>query len=303
MIRIFRAIRSAIKVKKISTDCCQVLAFHSADLRLPFIKEWGDEHNQMPAIVSSIRSVFGAEQEESEVSAFTRMILSQLEHVEYRLCDSGEDLEAIYRLRYKSYRVHGLVSESSEHLIYDRLDEAANCYRFGIFIDGQLASTIRIHHLSLAEPNSPAMSVFGDMLLPRLRCGETFVDPSRLAADPEFSSSYRGLPYISMRLAVAACNYFNSTSCLSMIRSEHQAFYRRVINAVQVGEPRPYASVNVYGLLCESNCEANMDNIVQRFPFFRSTAFEQRLLFRRPKRGETAPLTILPTAKYSLAAA
>ena len=46
-----------------------------------------------------------------------------------------------------------------------------------------------------------------------------------------------------------------------------------------------------------------MEGTIARFPFFNSTAFEQRLLFKRPKRGETAPLTILPTAKYSLAAA
>jgi N-acyl amino acid synthase FeeM len=253
--------------------------------------------------VSSTSSVFTKVQEASEVSAFTRTILNLLDRVEYRFCDSGEDLEAIYRLRYKSYRAHGLVSDSSEHLIYDKLDEASNCYRFGIFIDGELASTIRIHHLSGAEPFSPAMSVFGDMLLPRLRRGDSFIDPSRLAADPQLASAHRGLPYISMRLAVAACNYFDATSCLTMVREEHEAFYRRVINAVQIAEPRPYASVNVYGLLCESNCEANMEKILARFPFFYSTAFEQRLLFKRPKRGETAPLTILPTAKYLLAAA
>ena len=171
--------------------------------------------------------------------------------MEYRFCESGEDLEAIYRLRYKSYLAHGLVADSSEHLIYDKLDETSNCYRFGIFIDGELASTIRLHHLSAAEPYSPAMSVFGDILEPRLRRGDSFVDPSRLAADPELTSTYRGLPYITMRLAVAACNYFDATSCLSMVREEHQAFYRRVINAVQVGEPRAYASVKVYGTLCE----------------------------------------------------
>ena len=35
-----------------------------------------------------------------------------------------------------------------------------------------------------------------------------------------------------------------------------------------------------------------------RFPFFRSTAMEQRLMFGRTAKGEPAPLTILPTARY-----
>ena len=148
------------------------------------------------------------------------------------------------------------------------------------------------------------MRVFGDMLLPRLRRGETFIDPSRLAADPELASAYRGLPYITLRLAVAACNYFDATSCLSMIREEHAGLLSARLSApVQMGEPRPYASVNVHGRPLRIELRANMEKIIARFPFFQSTAFEQRLLFQRPKRGETAPLTILPTAKYLLAAA
>ena len=61
--------------------------------------------------VSSIRSVF-IEDDKKQVK-FQRspgQYLNLLEHIEYRFCDSGEDLEAIYRLRYKSYRTHGLVS-------------------------------------------------------------------------------------------------------------------------------------------------------------------------------------------------
>ena len=34
------------------------------------------------------------------------------------------------------------------------------------------------------------------------------------------------------------------------------------------------------------------------FPFFKSTPVEQRMLFAKPAKGELAPLTILPTAKY-----
>jgi len=231
-------------------------------------------------------------------SAFERSVSALMERAEYRRCDSGEDLEAIYALRYKAYRAHDLVSEAREHLFYDKLDDAPNCYRFGVFIDGQLASTVRIHHLNRAAQFSPAMTVFDDILRPRLLRGESFIDPSRLAADPDFVSTHRALPYITLRLAVAACSYFDATSCLSMIRDEHQAFYQRIFGSVQVGQPRPYASVNVLGILYESNCQTNMAKTIRRFPFFNSTPMEQRLLFAKPHAGELAPLTIRPTAKY-----
>jgi hypothetical protein len=226
-----------------------------------------------------------------------------MERVEYRRCESGEDLEAIYALRYKAYRTHGLVSDSHEHLFYDKLDDAPNCYRFGVFIDGELASTVRLHHLTRVDPFSPAMSVFDDILRPRLLRGETFVDPSRLAADPELGSTFKALPYITLRLAIAALNHFDATSCLFMIRDEHQAFYKRIFGAVPIAAPRPYASVNVLGILYESDCEQNMERTLARFPFFKSTAMEQRMLFDKPHAGELAPLTIRPTAKYYRAAA
>ena len=60
--------------------------------------------------------------------------------------------------------------------------------------------------------------------------GETFVDPSRLAAEPEMAATHRGLPYVTVRLAVAASLHFNVTSCLSTIREEHRAFYQRVLD-------------------------------------------------------------------------
>ena len=35
-----------------------------------------------------------------------------------------------------------------------------------------------------------------------------------------------------------------------------------------------------------------------RYPFFKSTPMEQRMLFGKVRTGELAPLTVLPTAKY-----
>ena len=65
---------------------------------------------------------------------------------------------------------------------------------------------------------------------------------------------------------------------------------------------RNYPGLTVPVHLFQSKCSENMQATLDRFPFFNSTTFEQRMLFQRPKRGELAPLTILPTAKYFEAA-
>lgn len=236
-------------------------------------------------------------------SAFADNVAALLERVEYRRCEKGEDLEAIYRLRYKAYRTSGFVSESPERITTDAFDDASNSYRFGVWIDNALVSTVRIHHVTRAEPYSPILGAFGDILKPRLERGETFVNPTLLAADPYYATIYRALPYVTLRIAVLANTYFDTTSCTCVIREEHTAFYRRVFGSVQVGEPRAYPPFNVPVMLYDSPCAINMKPTLERFPFFRSTALERRLLFGPAARGEVGSLTILPTARYMKSAA
>lgn len=238
----------------------------------------------------------------SHPTAFERSVLELLDRVEYRRCDNGEDKEAVYRLRYKANHAHGVLGEMEDQRLSDELDEKSNCYCFGIFIDGNLVSSVRLSHLSLAMPYAPIMTVFSDMLTPRLARGETFIDPSRLVVDPDLPVN-RALPYVTLRLAVMALTYFDCTSCVSMVREEHTGFYNRIFGSVQMGGPRPYPPFTRPLYFYESRCELNMEPTLARFSFFRSTAFERRMLFERPQAGELAPLTVLPTARYQRRAA
>lgn len=236
---------------------------------------------------------------DNEVYApFTRNLLSLLERVEYRCCDSGEDLEALYRLRYNSYVEAGMVKPDASHMVTDKFDDLPNSYRFGVFFEDHLVSTLRLHYASPEFALSPSTAVFSEELMPRIGKGETFIDPSRFAADSQWSGTLRVLPYITLRLAVVACKYFNPTYCLTAIKEEHAGFYQRIFRSVQAAEPRLYPGLTVPVDLYESKCADNMEETIRRFPFFRSTAVEQRMLFQRPAQGELAPLTILPTAKY-----
>ena len=231
-------------------------------------------------------------------SSFAGKVEELLERIEYRRCESGEDIEAIYRLRYKAYRLHGFVEESDSQMVTDDLDEAPNCYRFGVFIDGELVGTVRIHHISKDEPYGPVMKTFDDLLRPRLLAGENFINPTMLAAEPYYRSPLQALPYLTLRLGLVASVYFDATSCVGVVREEHTAFYRRIFGATQVGEPRAYPPFSVPVMLYDANCAQNRQPILKRFPFFQSTPVEQRMLFAKPAKGELAPLTILPTAKY-----
>ena len=61
----------------------------------------------------------------AEVPPFSRTVLSIMDRVEYRLCESGEDLEAIYRLRYDSYLQAGMLKANALRMVTDRFDDRA----------------------------------------------------------------------------------------------------------------------------------------------------------------------------------
>lgn len=254
-----------------------------------------------------LRTYAGADVERTarnnEGSAFSRNVSQLLERVEYRRCETGEDLEDIYRLRYNSYVAAGMIKTDASRRIQDEFDESPNAFRFGVFYDGKLVSTLRLHHVTEEFPVSPSVKVFSDVLMPRLQRGESFVDPSRFAADHEWSSALRVLPYITLRLAMVACRYFNPAACLTAIKPEHATFYIRTLYAEQVVEERQYPGLTVPVSLYQSVHPAAPDKVAARFPFMESTPMEQRMLFEPRHLGQPAQLTVLPTAKYHKAAA
>jgi len=257
----------------------------------------------MQDMPSRIASVSGGAEGDFEPSTFARNVLDMLERVEYRRCDKGEDLENVYRLRYKSYLASGMVSANHERIVTDGLDDLPNSMRFGIHVDGTLVSTLRLHHVTAAERKSPSTTVYGDTLHARLDMGETFIDPSRFAADPDWAAQYPHLPYITLRLASMACIYFTPDYCLSTIRPDHAAFYRRVFAATQAGDLRCYPDLNYKVVLFQAHCRSIKARTLLRYPFFKSTPFEQRMMFGKPAAGDLEPLTILPTARFMADAA
>lgn len=245
----------------------------------------------------------GVVAEIGQSSEFIRNVFSLLERTEYRRCEKGDDLEDIYRLRYKAYRLNGVIPDSEDRMIHDDLDETPNGYKFGIYVDQRLVSTLRVHHVTKEMPWSASYQTFSDILQPMLDRGASFVCMSRFGSDPEFSKQLPQLPYVTLRLASMACLYFKVPYGLSTVREDHGGFYRRIYRSERIGSGRPYPGFMKKVELYMTDAHTHQDTFFQRFPFFRSTATERRMLFAAPAFGELPPLTILPTAKFLARAA
>lgn len=222
--------------------------------------------------------------------------------LEYRRCVLGEDFEEIFKLRYKSYHGNDLIPSNDVGMLYDKYDELDNAFHFSVHYGGFQVSTLRLHIVSRENPVSPTYDLFRDVLEGRIAAGESFVDPTRFAADPEWSTALRFLPQVTLRLAVAACEHFKVTSCLTMVREEHAGFYKRYFHVDRVADPRAQPNALASCALYESRVDTNMARTLARYPIFRSTPREQRQLFADAPDRPDAPLTIIPQLEVELAA-
>lgn len=215
------------------------------------------------------------------------------DRVDYRLIETPEEKDRIYLMRYRAYLLSGLVLPSESQRISDCYDEAPNAWMFGIYVDGELYSSLRLNVLTSECRMSPTTEVFGDVLHPRLDRGEVFIDAARFVADPEKTTRLPELPYVTLRLAYLACEYFNADTGLALVRGAHQSFYRRVFLHETIAEPRSFPNVLTKVALMASGFRTQREEVMARFPIMRSSAFERRMLFERPRERRFHPNTVV----------
>jgi len=225
---------------------------------------------------------------EARTSLFVRE-LGLSDRVDYRLMETPEEKDRIYLLRYNAYLHGGVTAKSESQRVSDHFDDAPNAWILGVYVDGELCSSIRLNVLTSECRVSGSTELFGDVLHPRLDQGEVFIDPLRFAADPEKARRFPELPYLTVRLAYMACEHFNADTGLALVRAEHQAFYRRVFMHEVIAEARSFPGFLPKVALMASDFRARHEQVLARFPIMRSSAFERRKLFMRRSERHSSP--------------
>jgi hypothetical protein len=219
---------------------------------------------------------------------FADRVLRLLERVEYRRADSPADKAAIYRLRYDAYIRAGTVEPNPSGMFHDAMDESNNAWLIGVFIDGELASGLRLHiSANLSDP-LPTRTPFADLLEPLLRAGNLIIDVTRFVAKLEFSQTYSEIPYLTLRPAFMAEDFLRADFIIAACRAEHQAFYRRMFGGVPWSAPRPYPHLKRPMALVGHPCDTLRDEVYTKYPFYRSTEREQQSLFSQSSNGTTS---------------
>lgn len=213
-------------------------------------------------------------------SRFVDHVFTLLERVEYRRVETAAERDEVFKIRYDAYRRENFIEPSEDERLFDAAyDDPSKGNIFGVFIDGEMASTIRIHIARGEDGVLPSTAVFGDVITPRLRQGRTIVDSTRFATKLEFSRKYPELAYATVRLTWLAAEHFEVDFHLATTRVEHQAFYKRVFGHELWSEPRDYPQLNRKVVCLGLDFPAHKARVEERYPFFRSTAAERGGIF------------------------
>lgn len=231
-------------------------------------------------------------------SRFASTLLDILDEVEYRLVPPMAQFDPVYRLRYEAYRREDFIVPNSDRAVFDEHDEASNVYCFGVYIKGELVSSIRFHHVTPKQRTSPSQLVFPERLTRMLDEGISYIDPSRFTADHEATLAYPALPFLTLRVVAMASEYFDVKYCISSVRLEHAAFYRRVFGSVKMAENGYYPGINFPMDLYAAEVSEIRDRVARRFPFFMSTLKERQEFFSRTLGGDAVKM-ISPTARQA----
>jgi N-acyl-L-homoserine lactone synthetase len=216
------------------------------------------------------------------IVSFVESVQELIEKVDYRRPETAAQREEIFRLRYEAYRQEGAIEPNLRRSFSDRFDDLENAHVIGLYYEGELVSSIRLSISTPECPELPALGVFPDILEGEIAAGKTIIDPTRFVVAPRFARAVPKISYATVRLAWMACEYFQADWLLATVRVEHQAFYRRMFGHQPMCDARPYPTLKKPISLMGLEYPEAREKVHQRYPFFRSTYFERRMLFERP---------------------
>lgn len=217
--------------------------------------------------------------EDAPELGFNERLRAFTQQIECREAIIDAERENIYKLRYVGYERAGMLPAGAPEYIKDRYDQSENAKTFGLYLEGRLAASIRVHVASRKFPIAPALTVYSDYLQPLLDSNKIIVDPTRHVVDARESRQFPKLPYATVRVAWMACEHCGADYVLATIHKAHQAFYWRLFGRTLTSEARLYPGIAKPVFLLVWDYRQIRDRVHSRYPYLTSTESERRAIF------------------------
>jgi hypothetical protein len=212
-----------------------------------------------------------------------------IQSVEFREPRDDAERDNIYRLRYIGYDRAGMLTPGTPEYFKDRYDPSPNAKTFGLYVEGSLAASIRLHVATRDIPIAPAMNVYSDYIQPLLDNNKTVIDPTRHVVDASAARRFPKLPYATIRLAWIACEHYDADYILATIPVAHQAFYRRIFGRTMGSDARTYPGIAKPVVMLAWDYRRARDGVHSRYPYLISTEEEREAIFGRRDLSNALP--------------
>lgn len=210
--------------------------------------------------------------------SFNERAARMLARVRYRRAIDDRDRDEIFRLRHDGYVRDGEIKPVPSGRFFDRWDDVPNADLIGVYLDGQIAGTVRVH-VSGPHDDVPASEPFGDVLKPFFDRGLKLVDATRFVIDYRHAAFVAEMPFLTLRAVAMAAEHSEAYGMIAAVRSEHAVVYRRVTGHRPLCEPRPYPLLRKPIVCMIAETALLETGAYARYPFLRSTPEEREGLF------------------------
>jgi hypothetical protein len=194
-------------------------------------------------------------------------VMEALQRARYKVLTDAQDLEKIYRLRYKGYRAEESIPENDRCMMTDAFDETENCVHVAVEMDGQILASVRLHLISKLSLTSPTLEVFPEAREDFKR-GQTALDSTRFVIDPTARKQRVPLHFLVLRIPFLATMFYDIDVALAAVRPEHTAFYRRYLGYELAMEPRSYPGLKKPTQLLTAKVREQRNAVLARTPVF-----------------------------------
>lgn len=186
--------------------------------------------------------------------------------------------DEVYCLRYRAYRKEDAIEPNDLESFQDQYDHQPNHVLWALTCEERVIGSLRNTWFDPDAPYKiPEMQAYSDAISSTVPTGARIVSGNRLVTEPDLILMSSRLVLILLRLNMVVAGA-KADWAIAAARTNHLAFYRRVLQLEKVSEGRAYPGLRCPMHLMACDFHKNVSEVMGRTPLLKSRGYEKVFL-------------------------
>lgn len=186
--------------------------------------------------------------------------------------------DEVYCLRYRAYRKEDAIEPNDLQSFEDQYDHQPNHVIWALTCEERVIGSIRTTWFDPEEPYKiPEMQAYGDVISSIVPSDARILSGNRLVTEPDLVSVSSRLVLILLRHYMVVARTMADWA-IAAARTNHLAFYRRVLHLEKVSEGRIYPGLRCPMHLMACDFHENFSQVIERTPLLKPRGYEKMFL-------------------------